>query len=189
MSNDHGPSGRPPGAGTTPTGTTTDWRPGPSPAVDEPVASGDPSDAKEARDFADEHLGTAKDKAAEAKAKAVEAKDKAVEVARKPGNGAKIGGAAAAGLAVLLWMRRRRRNRRPSTRWEKTKSVSAQTASIVRDQTAALLASDAAARAKDGARNVAANPDSRPRAQGMAATIGTMVVMQILRRAARRTPK
>lgn len=121
--------------------------------------------------------------------------DRAREYAADPANAAKVkgAGAAAAGTAVLviLAQARRRRNARPQTPWEKAVAYRdialdgealGQAATVARQ----VLDSGAVHQATARAREAAAAPEAKPRAQGAAAAVGAVFLLVVLRRAARR---
>jgi hypothetical protein len=113
-----------------------------------------------------------------------------------PANATKVkgGGAAVAGTVVLavLAQVRRRRNARPRTPWEKAvayrdvaldNEVLDQVTTIARQ----VLDSDTMHQVTTKAKEAAAAPESKPRAQGAATAVGAIVLLMILRRAARRS--
>jgi hypothetical protein len=141
--------------------------------------------ARRARTTAQQRMRTAKARAGELRARGY-------DIAADPDNAAKVKGgtAAAAGSAAvtaLIWARRRH-NARPATRWDRTRFAARRTAAQARSRGSALLASAAAEQAMTKARQAAVAPDAKPRAQGAATAVGAMLVLVILRRAARRMP-
>lgn len=104
---------------------------------------------------------------------------------------ATAGIAAATALAILAWAVRSRLARR-KTRWDKTletleqaRTNSLEWAGQLGDK---VNSSELADQTADKIRQAAEAPDTKPRAQGAAAAIGTVLVLFILKRAARRTP-
>ncbi|GAA0944987.1 DUF3618 domain-containing protein [Actinocorallia libanotica] len=145
--------------------------------------------ARQVKVTAQERLQTARGRAEEL---GTQAKAKAIA----PENAPKVrgGAAAAAGVAAVgaaLWMLQRRR-RRPKSSWERAVCAVRDAAERARGpvgQTVnAIATSDVTVRTVEKARQAAAAPEAKPRAEGAGATLGTLLVLTILRRAARRMP-
>jgi len=131
-----------------------------------------------------------------ARTKTTEYAEQARKYVADPANATKVkgGGAAAAGTVVLAILAevRRRRNARPQTPWEKAvayRDVALDSEAL--DQFTAIarqvLDSDAVHQVTEKAKEAAAAPESKPRAQGAAAVVGAVIVFTLLRRAARRS--
>jgi len=140
---------------------------------------------------------TAQQRMQTAQARTGEFREKARKTATDPENTAKMkkgGAAAAAGSVAItgLILARRRRNVPQLTRWDKARLVALQTATQARGRSRelsnAVMANALANQAMIKARQAAGTPDAKPRAQGAATAVGTMLVLVILRRAARRMP-
>jgi ElaB/YqjD/DUF883 family membrane-anchored ribosome-binding protein len=145
--------------------------------------------ARQARATAQEKLQNVRDRAEELGTQARQS-----VTARGNTPGAKGGAVAVAGVAAAcagIWAWRRRR--RPRTPWERAlyaaRPVALKVYKRLGEMTRAALNSDPALRAAERARQIAADPETRPRAQGAGAAVGAMVVLTILRRAARRMPE
>lgn len=139
---------------------------------------------------------TAQERLQTARGKAEEIGAQARQTVTDPENTPKVkgGAAAAAGVAavgVVVWALRRRRNR-PKTQWDKAALAVREAANRARGpvgQTVnAIVTSDVTVRTVEKARQAAAAPEAKPRAEGAGATLGTLLVLTILRRAARRMP-
>ncbi|WP_106402851.1 DUF3618 domain-containing protein [Actinocorallia populi] len=145
--------------------------------------------ARQAKATAQERLQTARGRAEELGTQA-----KATVTAPENAPKVKGGAAAAAGVAAVgaaIWMLQRRR-RRPRTPWDKAVCAMRDAAERARGpvgQTVnAIATSDVAVQAAEKARQAAAAPEARPRAEGAGAALGALLVLTILRRAARRMP-
>jgi hypothetical protein len=131
-----------------------------------------------------------------ARTRTTELTERAKEYVADPANAAKVkgGGAAVAGTAVLavLVQVRRRRNARPQTPWEKAvayRDVALDSEALDQFTTIArqVLDSDAVHQVTEKAKEAAARPDSKPRAQGAATAVGAIILLTLLRRATRRS--
>lgn len=145
--------------------------------------------ARRARSDARERLRNVRDKAGELGVQAREAAIAPEHAAKIRGGGAAAAGLAAAGAAVWAW---RRRRRRPRTPWEKAVRTFRRAVDDARGPVGqaveTVMTSEVAVRAVEKARQAAAAPEARPRAEGAGAALGTLLVLTILRRAARRMP-
>jgi len=130
-----------------------------------------------------------------ARSRGTEYAEQAKKYVADPANSAKVkgGGAAVAGTAVLavLVQMRRRRNARPQTPWEKAvayRDVALDSEAVDQITTIAkqVLDSDAVQQVTAKAKEAAAAPESKPRAQGAATVVGAVILLTLLRRAARR---
>jgi hypothetical protein len=150
-----------------------------------------------ARERAQRAKATAQQRMQTAQARTGELREKARKTAADPENAAKAkkgGAAVAAGsmaVTALIWARRRRTVPQ-LTRWDRARLVALQTATQARGRSRelsnAMMANTLANQAMIKAREAKAAPDAKPRAQGAATAVGTMLVLVILRRAARRMP-
>jgi hypothetical protein len=145
--------------------------------------------ARQARTDAQERLKVVRDKAGELGVHAREIAIAPEHAAKVRGGGLAAVGLAAAGAAVWAW---RRRRRRPRTPWEKAVWTVRRAVDDARGPVGQAvekaMTSEVAVRTVERARQAAAAPEARPRAEGAGAALGTLLVLTILRRAARRMP-
>lgn len=145
--------------------------------------------ARQAKATAQERLQTVRGRAEEIGVQARETVTAPENAPKVKGGAATAAGLAAAGVAVWAW---RKRRRRPRTPWDKAlwavRDAAERARGPVGQAVTAVATSDVTVRTMEKARQAAAAPEARPRAEGAGATLGTLLVLTILRRAARRMP-
>ncbi|MEO3782656.1 DUF3618 domain-containing protein [Actinocorallia sp. B10E7] len=145
--------------------------------------------ARQAKATARERLQTVRGRAEELGTQARRTVTDPENAPKMKGGAAAAAGVAAAGVAVWTWQRRRRR---PRTPWARTvwavREAAARAKGPVGQAVNTIVTSDVTVRTMERARQAAAAPEARPRAEGAGAALGTLLVLTILRRAARRMP-